>query len=96
MGSGGGGRGGVLGPVWPVLCRTRKGETRGEFDFEPSSKDIDWNALTEPYRRPTLWRSLYQLLNTVVPFAMLWIMMLWSLSVSYWITLVLSVRRHSL
>ena len=87
----GGGRGGVLGHVWPVLGRTRKAKREVNLTSSHLPNGIDWNALLEPYKRPTLWRSLYQLANTAVPFAMLWIVMLWSLSVSYWITLVLSV-----
>jgi omega-6 fatty acid desaturase (delta-12 desaturase) len=51
----------------------------------------DWNALLAPYRKPELWRSLYQLANTVVPFAALWLVMLWSLAVGYWLTLLLSL-----
>ena len=51
----------------------------------------DWNALLAPYRKPELWRSVYQLVNTAVPFAALWVAMLWSLEIGYWLTLVLAV-----
>jgi omega-6 fatty acid desaturase (delta-12 desaturase) len=53
--------------------------------------DIDWNELLAPYKRSTLWRSIYQIVDTAVPFVLLWVAMLWSLSVSYWLTLALSV-----
>jgi omega-6 fatty acid desaturase (delta-12 desaturase) len=53
--------------------------------------DIDWNALLAPYKQPALWRSIYQIVDTAVPFVVLWVAMLWSLSVSYWLTLALSV-----
>ena len=53
--------------------------------------DVDWNALMEPYMGSSRWRSLYQLFNTAVPFVALWALMLWSLSVSYWLTLALAV-----
>ncbi|UCF40681.1 MAG: fatty acid desaturase [Gemmatimonadota bacterium] len=52
---------------------------------------IDWNALLAPYRKPELWRSVYQLVNTAVPFAAVWLLMLWSLDVGYWLTLLLAV-----
>lgn len=55
------------------------------------STSIDWNALLEPYKRPVVWRSVFQLVNTAVPFVTLWLVMLWSLSVSYWLTLALAV-----
>lgn len=53
--------------------------------------DIDWNALLAPYRKPELWRSVFQFVNTTLPLAALWLMMLWSLDVSYWLTLLLAV-----
>jgi len=44
-----------------------------------------------PYRRPHLRRSIIQIVDTAVPFAALWLAMLWSLEVGYWLTLLLSV-----
>ena len=52
---------------------------------------IDWNALLAPYRKPELWRSVYQLVNTIVPFVAVWLLMLWSLDVGYWLTLLLAI-----
>jgi omega-6 fatty acid desaturase (delta-12 desaturase) len=52
---------------------------------------IDWNALLAPYRKPELWRSVYQLANTTVPFIAVWLLMLWSLDVGYWLTLLLAI-----
>src|SRR5262245_118550 len=51
----------------------------------PSIQDL------EAYARPSVGRSLFQLFNTAVPFAALWVLMVWTLDVSYWLTLVLSV-----
>jgi len=53
--------------------------------------DVDWPTLLAPYRQPATWRSLFQLFNTAIPFAAVWLIMLWSLQVSYWLTLVLAV-----
>lgn len=50
----------------------------------------DWNAILEPYRKPEVWRSTFQLVNTAVPFVLLWALMLWSLQVGYWLTLLLA------
>jgi omega-6 fatty acid desaturase (delta-12 desaturase) len=44
-----------------------------------------------PYRKPELWRSVYQLVNTTVPFVAVWLLMLWSLDVGYWLTLLLAI-----
>ena len=57
----------------------------------PSTADTDWNAMLAPYRGSSLWRSAYQLINTGVPFVALWLLMLWSLSRPYWVTLLLAV-----
>jgi omega-6 fatty acid desaturase (delta-12 desaturase) len=52
---------------------------------------LDWNTLLAPYRRPETWRAIFQLADTALPLAVVWLAMLWSLSVSYWITLALAV-----
>ena len=52
---------------------------------------LDWNTLLAPYRRPETWRAAYQLASTALPLAAVWLAMLWSLSVSYWLTLALAV-----
>ncbi|MCE9547885.1 MAG: fatty acid desaturase [Planctomycetia bacterium] len=44
-----------------------------------------------PYRQPGVWSSVWQVASTLVLFFGLWVLMWWSLSYSYWITLLLSV-----
>lgn len=44
-----------------------------------------------PYRQPVLRKSLWQLINTLIPFGLLWYLMLLSLDYSYWITILLAV-----
>ena len=51
----------------------------------PSIQDL------EAYARPTVARSVFQLANTVILFAAVWVAMVWSLGVSYWLTLALSL-----
>jgi omega-6 fatty acid desaturase (delta-12 desaturase) len=43
------------------------------------------------YASPDVRKSVFQLLNTAIPFALMWGAMYFSLSYSYWLTLVLSV-----
>jgi omega-6 fatty acid desaturase (delta-12 desaturase) len=57
----------------------------------PTPGAVDWNALLASYRRPVTWRAVFQLVNTALPFAAVWLLMLWSLSVSYWLTLALAL-----
>jgi len=50
-----------------------------------------WKQAVAEHRKPVLRRGIWQLVNSVVPYVALWGLMIWSLSVSYWITLALSV-----
>lgn len=52
---------------------------------------LTWKALVAEYQKPSTWRALWQIIDTVVPYAALWYLMYWSLSVSWWITIPLAV-----
>lgn len=43
------------------------------------------------YQRASSWRSAWQVVNTLVPYAALWYLMYLSLAVSYWLTLPLAI-----
>ncbi|NSY36969.1 fatty acid desaturase [Leisingera sp. ANG59] len=51
----------------------------------------DWVKILAQYREPNSVRSSFELAVTVVPFLLLWALAWWSLSVSYWLTLAISV-----
>lgn len=57
----------------------------------PDKTEIRWAELLAPYAKPDLRRSIFQLLNTAIPFCLLWLAMLKSLSYGYWLTLLLAV-----
>jgi len=57
----------------------------------PATQSVDWNAMLAPYRRPVMWKSLFQLITTAVLLAGFWFAILWSLDVGYWLTLLLAV-----
>jgi acyl-lipid omega-6 desaturase (Delta-12 desaturase) len=50
---------------------------------EPGS--LPWKELVAPYQRPSTSRSVWQIVNTLVPYALLWYLMYRSLAVSYWL-----------
>jgi len=52
---------------------------------------LAWKEIVASYRQPSFWRSVWQIVDTLVPYAALWYLMCRSLSVSYWITLLLVV-----
>ncbi len=55
------------------------------------SGDQSWKAIVARYQKPVLWRSLWQLANSIIPYVALWCLMVWSLDVSYWLTVPLVV-----
>jgi omega-6 fatty acid desaturase (delta-12 desaturase) len=56
-----------------------------------SPKNTTWRAAVAPFQQADTRRSLWQLINSAVPYAGLWVLMYLSLSVSYWLTLALAV-----
>ena len=50
-----------------------------------------WRKVLAPYKRPSTRAALVQLLDTALPFALLWYLMVRSLAVSYALTLALAV-----
>ena len=51
----------------------------------------DWIKVLSSYREPSTWRSFYELGITLGPFIALWALAWWSLSVSAWLTLAISL-----
>ena len=62
---------------------------RASSQAEPDARH--WVTALAPYRDPSLGRSLAELVVTVVPFVVLWLLMLLSLRYSYWLCLLLAV-----
>jgi omega-6 fatty acid desaturase (delta-12 desaturase) len=52
---------------------------------------IAWKAIVALYQKPSTWRALWQIIDSIVPYVLLWYLMYRSLSVSWWITLPLAV-----
>ena len=58
----------------------------------PSSPGVPhWKPIVVRYQQPSLGRALWQVANTLVPYAALWCLMYLSLAVSWWLTLPLAV-----
>ncbi|UQZ84676.1 Fatty acid desaturase [Paenibacillus konkukensis] len=50
-----------------------------------------WKSSIAPYERPHIKHSMWQMINTLVPFFALWYLAYLSLTVSYWLTLAFAV-----
>ena len=50
-----------------------------------------WRSAVAPFQHADTRRSAWQLVDSLIPYLVLWILMYWSLSISYWLTLALAV-----
>ncbi|HYT61270.1 MAG TPA: fatty acid desaturase [Haliangiales bacterium] len=50
-----------------------------------------WKQIVARYQKPSIGRSVWQIVNTLVPYAALWYLMYLSLAVSWWLTVPLAV-----
>jgi len=51
----------------------------------------NWRQAVRPYQNPDTRRSIWQLLNSLIPYLLLWGLMVWSLKISYALTLLLAI-----
>jgi omega-6 fatty acid desaturase (delta-12 desaturase) len=58
---------------------------------ETQSGDGDWKKIVVRYQTPSTGRAIWQLINTLVPYAGLWYLMYLSLEVSYWLLVPLAM-----
>ena len=50
-----------------------------------------WKEIVAKYQKSSTWRALWQIINTLVPYGLLWYLMYLSLAVSWWLLLPLAV-----
>lgn len=51
----------------------------------------NWVKIMRLYNRPNNFKSIVQILNSVIPYIGLWVLMYYSLAISYWLTFALSI-----
>jgi omega-6 fatty acid desaturase (delta-12 desaturase) len=54
-------------------------------------ENIHWRKIVANYARPDLWRSIWQVANSIIPYLALFYLSMRSLEVSFWLTLPLTV-----
>lgn len=52
---------------------------------------LNFSRNLEKYRTPSIRRSIWQMINTFVPYVLIWVLMVYSLEVSYWLTALLII-----
>src|SRR6185369_2326783 len=50
-----------------------------------------WKAIVARYQRPSTWKALWQIVDTIVPYAGLWYLMYLCLAISWWLVVPLAV-----
>lgn len=50
-----------------------------------------WLQIVKQYQTPTIPKSIWQVINSFGPYFLIWVLMVYSLSVTYWLTLVLAI-----
>ncbi|MDB6109165.1 MAG: hypothetical protein JWR69_915 [Pedosphaera sp.] len=61
-------------------------------DSGQSKSDVAvWKAIVAKYQQPSLPRALWQIVNTLVPYGLLWYLMYLSLAVSWWLVVPLAI-----
>ena len=50
-----------------------------------------WKQIVLQYQKPSRWRALWQIVDTIVPYALIWFLMYLSLLVSWWLVLPLAL-----
>jgi omega-6 fatty acid desaturase (delta-12 desaturase) len=58
---------------------------------ESLKETADWKKIVAKYQQPSLARASWQIVSTLVPYALLWYVMYLSLSISWWLTAPLAV-----
>ncbi len=65
--------------------------TQDLISEQPISRELTGKGIIREYQNPETWRSWWQIINTIVPYAILFYLLVRSLEVSYWLVLALSV-----
>src|ERR1051325_11673063 len=67
--------------------RNEAGSAKGKRQADTSA----WKEIVARFQKPAAGRSAWQVINTLVPYAVLWYLMYLTLTMSYWLTLPLAI-----
>jgi acyl-lipid omega-6 desaturase (Delta-12 desaturase) len=56
----------------------------------------DWKELVAEFQQPSLGRAIWQIVNSLGTYGLLWVLMGWSLTISWWLTLPLAMLAGAL
>ncbi|MFU8842576.1 MAG: fatty acid desaturase [Bacteroidales bacterium] len=50
-----------------------------------------WQSIITRYNKPRISRSLWQLINSFIPYLLLWVLMAYTIQISFWLTLPITI-----
>lgn len=56
-----------------------------------NKENMNWRPIVAKYARPDVWRSLWQVANTLIPYLALFYISMRSLEISFWLTLPMTI-----
>jgi acyl-lipid omega-6 desaturase (Delta-12 desaturase) len=71
--------------------KQRTTTTKPTQSQQPASSNNSWKDIVVKYQKPAVWRALWQVVNTIVPYVALWCLMYWAVTVSWWIAVPLAI-----
>jgi acyl-lipid omega-6 desaturase (Delta-12 desaturase) len=63
---------------------------------KPQPDNAAWKEIVAKYQKPSTWRALWQIIDTLIPYGVLWYLMYLSRAVSWWLVLPLAVLAGAL
>jgi omega-6 fatty acid desaturase (delta-12 desaturase) len=57
----------------------------------PTAEVAEWKAIVAKYQKSSTWRALWQIVDTLVPYAGLWYLMYLCLAISWWLVVPLAM-----
>src|SRR5208282_5128021 len=62
----------------------------------PQADNAAWKAIVFKYQKPSTWRALWQIIDTIIPYALCWYLIYLCLAISWWLVLPLAVLAGAL
>ena len=56
----------------------------------PQPGIAEWKEIVAKYQEPSAWRAALQIVDSFVPYALLWVLMYWAVAISWWLAVPLA------
>ncbi len=68
----------------------------GSNGAKPHADNAAWKEIVLKYQKPSTWRALWQIIDTIIPYALCWYLMYLCVAISWWLVLPLAVLAGAL